>query len=689
MISDYAARERALDANRSFIVQAPAGSGKTGLLVYRILVLLATVERPEQVLAITFTRKATSEMRQRLIELLMLAETKQVSEDVFEQQGIDLAAQVLAQDKRYSWNLLNTPNQLQIQTIDAFCGKLAGAMPWLSRLGDKPRTTDNAEPHYAAAIEQLLNELLGEPSDLSTDLQSVLLSLDFNYSRARRLFNAMLGRRDQWLRHLLRGDLAQMRNKIQASWCEIRDAHLSKLSEMLPSSTILRLCDIAVHAASQIELKSNVIKSPLAAFEIHDTNEPLNYEKWVALQFLLQTDKGDFRKRLTKHEGCPAGKQPHKVQLQELLAEFVDDDELKEAIYQVKSLPDGDFTDQDWQQLLALENVLKSLAGLLQLRFRSMGECDHSEVTQRANLALEELNNPTDLALRLDYQINHILVDEFQDTSYAQLQLLKRLTAGWEEATENRSLFLVGDPMQSIYRFREADVGLFLQVADNRSTRLFDNVEIEPLVLTENFRSTSYLVDWFNQTFKQSFPQQNQVLNGAICYAEATSNKLIDDTKVITRLVSDKQQEAEAVVLEIQQALNDLPSDKKVAVLVRSRSHLKSLLPAMQNAEISYAAVDIQPLQEAQAIIDVLSLCKAISRLDDRISWLALLRGPWCGLTLTQIKQLVPLTDMPIWLQLDKLELGALGDHFDYVIRLSRFILCTVFHLMMFKLYLI
>jgi len=148
MIKDQAHRQTALDPRRSFIVQAPAGSGKTGLLVYRLLTLLARVEQPQAILAITFTRKATAEMRERLLGLLQKAQQGQSSDDAFEQQGIDLAKAVLEQDARYGWRLLETPHQLAISTIDAFCARLSASMPWLSRLGDRPRPTDDASSHY-------------------------------------------------------------------------------------------------------------------------------------------------------------------------------------------------------------------------------------------------------------------------------------------------------------------------------------------------------------------------------------------------------------------------------------------------------------------------------------------------------------------------------------------------------------
>ena len=80
-----------------------------------------------------------------------------------------------------------------------------------------------------------------------------------------------------------------------------------------------------------------------------------------------------------------------------------------------------------------------------------------------AQRALGEAENPTDLALSLDYQVQHLLIDEFQDTSVSHYDLLEKLVAGWEPG-DGRTIFAVGDPMQSIYRFREAEVGLFLKV---------------------------------------------------------------------------------------------------------------------------------------------------------------------------------------------------------------------------------
>ncbi len=666
MIGDLDARRTALDPQRSFIVQAPAGSGKTGLLVYRMLTLLATVEKPQQVLSITFTRKATSEMRERLLELIECAERGERSDDPFEQQGIELAAKVLERDRQHNWCLLDSPHQLQILTIDSFCAKLTASMPWLSRLGDRPRTTDNAEVHYAAAVEQLFNELLDEQSTITPYLTTVMSELDFNYNKARQLFTSMLAKRDQWLRHLLQGDLSSMRRELEQAWQSVIADQLSLVNNLLADSTLTELCDLASYAASNIAGSG----TPLCVFELYQSGDSLTVEHWHGLAHMLLTGV-KLRKKVNKNLGFIA-QSPETNRMHELLGSFEGDTVLASALCDIQVLPESRFDDADWQQLLALEKVLKSLAALLQLKFRSSGECDHSEVTQRANLALRELENPTDLGLRMDAHLHHILVDEFQDTSHGQIELLRKLTAGWDDHSANKTLFLVGDPMQSIYRFREADVSLFLQVTDNLNTQIFPDVEIEALRLTENFRSSKSLVDWFNQTFEKSFPAMDNVLSGAIRYASASCSKSDAEDPCQYFLAHDKEQEAELLVSAAAKAVEGLSGEKdQVAILVRTRAQLNALLPKLERAGIRYSGIDIQPLADLQAVIDVLALCKALARIDDRVAWLSLLRGPWCGLNLVDIKALVGRQDVTVWSQLCTANLNEIDQ--ESKLRVERF----------------
>ena len=102
-IADRDARLRALDPSASFIVQAPAGSGKTGLLTQRFLVLLAGVDAPEEIVAMTFTLKAAGEMRQRILQALECAKSDRPPQQDHERHTWELAQAVLARDKKQGW----------------------------------------------------------------------------------------------------------------------------------------------------------------------------------------------------------------------------------------------------------------------------------------------------------------------------------------------------------------------------------------------------------------------------------------------------------------------------------------------------------------------------------------------------------------------------------------------------------
>lgn len=643
MSRDAAARLRALDPEQSFIVQAPAGSGKTGLLVYRFLTLLARVSSPQSVLAITFTRKATSEMRERVMGLLERAQANESSDNEFEQQGLSLARAVLLNDERHGWALLKTPHQLSIMTIDAFCARLSASMPWLSRLGDRPRPSDDASAHYSAAVENVLRELLNPSSTIAEELNSVLAELDYNYNSARNLFAQMLAKRDQWLRYFLETDLSNSKEQLERAWQELYLEPIATICARLSDAGLKELNALARFGAHQTLSSSDTSQ----AKDLFNTalDESSSTQHWQAITNLCLTKSGTWRKRVDKNMGFAAGLDETK-RLKELLSSLAENDSLLDAFKKISELPIPKYTDNDWRHLLALETVLKRLAAELQLRFRATSECDHSEVTQRANFALSELGGASDASLMMEAEIQHVLVDEFQDTSYSQIELLQKLTQSWQG---EQTLFLVGDPMQSIYRFREAQVSLFLQVARNRDTKILPQVDISYIALEQNFRSSEPLVKWFNTTFSHAFAKQDNVLRGAICYAPASANKPGLDDPVEAHLSEDKPSEAGLVCDLVKQTLPELPEGAKLAILVRSRSQLSEIVPALRAQKIDFTGVNLQVLSELPAVLDLANLCLAICRTDDRIAWLALLRGPWLGLNLEELLALSETRAPTLW----------------------------------------
>ncbi len=626
---DHQVRRTAIDPQRSFIVQAPAGSGKTGLLTQRFLVLLAGVEHPEEIVAITFTRKAAGEMRERIIGALRMAASAELPDDPWERETRELALAALARDQELGWRLLEQPGRLRIRTIDSFCQYLAGQAPLLSGLGAGMQVAEDAGPLYQEAAHSVLEELEG--SDATSDaLALLLMHRDNDSERLMELLANMLARRDQWLHHLRAGDermaLEQaLRLAVGQGLSEVHAALEPRAAALVP---LLRFAAENSSDDSVVASARNLTDLPLPESDF--------LPEWNAIVELLLTKQGGWRKSVNKTTGFPAGCE-EKTQMLELLQELRGEAGLDELLAFIRTLPASAYEEQEWQVLNALLRVLRQAAAHLQLVFAARGQLDFSEIMLRARAALRDENGPTDLALKLDYRIHHLLVDEFQDTSRNQYELFADLTAGWQP-DDGRSLFLVGDPMQSIYRFREAEVGLFLQTWEHG----LGDLPLEPLKLEVNFRSSKGIVAWVNKHFPRILPARDEVFTGAVSYAPSRAFKGADETpavEVLAHAQRDDALEAEQVLQIIHQRLS-LDEQGDIAILVRNRSHAAVITERLNQEGIVFQAVDMDNLSERPVVQDLMALSLALLYPADRISWLALLRGPLCGLRLEDLHAL-------------------------------------------------
>jgi ATP-dependent exoDNAse (exonuclease V) beta subunit len=312
--------------------------------------------------------------------------------------------------------------------------------------------------------------------------------------------------------------------------------------------------------------------------------------------------------------------------------------EFLDALAEIRVLPAARYDDAAWEAVAALAKVLLLAVAELKLVFMQRGEADFTEIAQGALVALGTPEAPTDLALHLDYRIHHLLVDEFQDTSVSQFQLLERLTAGWQPG-DGRTLFVVGDPMQSIYRFRQAEVGLYLRARHAG----VGTVRLEPLTLSVNFRSQAGIVEWVNEAFAQVLPAAENIAAGAVPYARAVAHHPAEAGLAVfpqAFVGTETAAEAQRVVELVAAARSARPEDK-IAILVRSRSHLVEIAALLKRQGLAFQAVEIEPLAERPVVQDLLALTHALTHLADRAAWLAVLRAPWCGLTLTDLQTLV------------------------------------------------
>lgn len=649
--ADIEIRDRALQADISFIVQAPAGSGKTGLLTQRYLKLLSVINKPEEIIAITFTRKAAGEMRERILGALKFASTTDSEpEENYEKKTWNLARAALKQDARKNWKLLEHSGRLRVQTIDSLCTELARQLPLLSEFGATPEISIDASNLYFEAASETLNYLESNNSDYkwaSDALVNLLQHQDNRMDKVQELIASMLSRRDQWLRHVADLEHPQLRrDEIEPVLKRIVEDALIKLSENIPDFIKQQLPGL-IRFAAEFSPAESVIKSCIDLHDIPSTTIE-NLTHWLAIAELLLTDKGQWRKSINKKIGFLASGDAvnkeqgdlfklKKQQMKELLEEVSVLNEaqfFKNKLAYIRILPHYEYSNDEWKILESLFKVLLFSAAQLRRVFSSYGQVDFIEMLLAAKRALGDSEQPTDLSLRLDYQLKHLLVDEFQDTSQNQFDLFTQLTSGWQQ-DDGRTLFLVGDPMQSIYRFREAEVGLFIQAWNNG----LGDVTLEPLNLTVNFRSQKSITDWVNNNFSVILPAQNDKTTGAVSYTPFEAFKPSSDTAAVQihpLFNRDDSEEAELILKLIEQEKQVKPGGR-VAVLCRNKSHLTAIVSLLNTRLISYQAVEIEVLNTQPVVRDLLSLTRSVLHLGDRISWLALLRAPFIGLTLSDI----------------------------------------------------
>ena len=638
--SDHAARARALDPRESFLVQAPAGSGKTELLTDRILALLPTVSRPEEIVAITFTRKAASEMHARVLLKLQRAQSDVPPEGEQQRRSWTLARAALAHDAKHDWQLMAHPARLSIRTIDSFCAGLVRAMPWLSGLGGMPAITDDARVHFdAAAVATLQMAESFEP------IRRLIDHLDVDVAAARDALAGMLGHRDQWMPLLAHG---ADREVMQADLAQAVAEDLAGLVQHMPPGWFDVLGPCARAAVAVLDGNGATHKlGALADWQVAPDADAGCIAQWRALAELLLTATGTLRspRGINKNLGFPPGG-AHKAPFTDWLAASDPDALWVARLARVRDLPDPHFTDAQWSVLQAQLVALTLATAQLRVRFSQATEVDFIEIAQRVTLALGNADEPGELLLKLDASIRHLLIDEFQDTSQSQIDLLERLIAGWEPG-DGRSLFLVGDPMQSIYRFRKAEVGLFLQVRDHG----LGAIKPTFLKLTDNFRSQAGIVDWVNKWFADLMPTHDHAPSGAIAYTRAQAFHgaltgpavtfhpawLTDDAAV-----ADEQAYTQ-VVQCIQRIRSEGAKDRResIAILVRARSHVGALAKKLSAAGIAFRAVELVPLTSRPAVSDLVQLVRALAHPADRLAWLSVLRSPMGGLRLDDLHALV------------------------------------------------
>lgn len=655
---DSQVRKEALDPTQSFIVEAPAGSGKTELLTLRYLTLLSTVRAdPEEVVAVTFTRKAAAEMKQRVIT--RLKDPSQVSPE-----NRLIIEQVIARDKTLGWHLLENQNRLRIITLDALCMMLSHRVPILSSLGGKPDVHPHAELMYQEAVEQFIQQ-----TNLSDTWYPAFRKLLIYFQNLQKLKNwliALLSKRDQWMGFIYE-------HKSQPDF----RLYLSELIQALNQEAMQKISgSIADYYRDILDIFEYTTNNSEA---ILDSS---THAFWEKFSDLCLTGTGDWRKALNKNQGFlspsdvkikgEAGKlekarrQIFKQKMLDLISCFSEIPDFQSQIQYFRSLPSLDLSEAEYEIVESLHTLLPIVVGFLQMVFKETGKVDFIEISLRALEALHDEAGPTETAQMLDYQISHLLVDEFQDTSAIQFKLLETIIREWRP-DEGRTLFCVGDPQQSIYRFRGAEVSVFLQAQQFGIA----NIRLKNLALIQNFRTQPQVLNWICDKLRPIFPKANDLQSGAVMFGNTVAARACDsEASIECHCFSSAHQEAQSLIAHIKQLKSSNPS-ATIAILVRAKVYVKELLTALEAHTLDYCAKEIKVLGNLPQVIDLIALLRALDNFDDRIAWLALLRSPFLALPMETVYQIASEIKKTIWesLQLYRENISFDKDSYNNIIR--------------------
>ena len=558
---------------------------------------------------------------------------------------------------------------MNIRSIDSVCAEIANSLPLLSGTGGPRLPIEDAEPLYRLAARRTLLQLGGEDAVLHTALCTVLLHRDGNLNDCEMLLADMLRTREQWgalvpLAPNAADDVdtdRDVRMKLERVLESVVCAGLSSALAALPADVLQDLTSLAALLGVEPGIDQNPSPIALCAGR-HDPPEAVaeHLDHWVALIWLVLKGDGNWRKRHWRTDMKFEIPRPDAARLKDLI-QRIQSDKVREALAGVLALPPAKYPDDQWEVAKALFRVLRHALAELRLLFAERGECDFTEVALSAREALHSDESSSDFVLSAGGTLRHLLVDEMQDTSSGQYELLDLLTRSWDGRTQ--TLFLVGDPKQSIYLFRQARVERFLRTMKDQ---MLGEIELQPLQLKSNFRSQGKLVENFNEIFDAVFPRpddqrrlgsedfdvpfveavavRNRSGHAGVVWhpvvlakGDSRSDHAAWEARSIRRIVEERL----SLPLPVERSSTSQLKPWRIAVLGRAKSHLSAVIQEFKkdygSGPIPYRAIDLDPLDQLPEVLDALALTRALLHPSDRIAWLAVLHAPWCGLGLADL----------------------------------------------------
>lgn len=590
--------------DQSIVLSAGAGSGKTRVLVQRYVhILRERLASVEQILAITFTNKAAGEMKERI--------QKEVMKELHRASSVE--------EKEFWRGVKEELNQAQVSTFHSFCGQILRQDPLAARIDPYFHTLEelDADELLTDTIEEILLSGLDE-----NDPELVTLVREFGlYAIEGLLKQAYTQSRGTEVEQIARDILVHLEKS-----GEQRDALKAELHE-LAESLFQTLHTEKLAAGTKTKLEELERNWPILSTEIAGIRS-LNDKSRRALFRVQEILKGN-------------------------VATVV-----REPIGQMKEIMDKELTaylaDARASELIRpLVEVLKRIDKAYREKKRMMNSLDFEDLQEMAIAVLEE-----NAALRSLYQYRYrfVMVDEFQDTNPTQEQLIRLLIGGAVDAPIcGQRLFVVGDPKQSIYRFRGADVTVFKRVRDEIKAN-----GGEEIVMDTNFRSRGNVIEFVNHFFTEIFgtsdsPYDMEYQPSSFhrqCAEEecCVELMLLDESELKAEQKENREEEAVQIALRIQAMVqgqerlvfeprNDQGEVGRavgygdICILFQALTHIEIYEEALQRWHIPYVVVNGRGFFQRQEICDIINLLKLVDNRNREIEWVGVLRSPFVGLS--------------------------------------------------------
>ena len=634
IVPDEQERLAALDTATSHHVESPAGAGKTLLLTTRFLKLLTEVRHPREIVALTFTEKAAREMQNRIAGYLRMAFADTPPASEFERNLYDLAAEAIHKH-RDTIHYLTSSDGLLIMTFHAFCYHMTQRAPLEAGVAPDCRVVDDADfrimchDTVTEAIDRIARDAAIGAS-VKKALEGHLLRLNGDFRQLTEDLKTVIRNRAVFTDIVSTvagsgGDTEALADTLHKRLNIYIENRLHRLQTAFTATSLgAEWPSFIGNLRDNAAVAADVLPSKLPGTQWSDLLS------WRSVSSCCVTKQGTPRKSFGPSSGFYSGFK--KTRWGSLISSL--NTSLAEQLRDITLFPLRDEISRDNNALtdfllLAVETIV-----YFETMLRKRHCVDFTGLEQAALRLLND-EDPSDLHLHLDSTLRHLLVDEFQDTNYAQWRMIQQLTSGWQPG-DGRTIFLVGDPKQSIYSFRNAEVQLFFRAAYGIPLPSGGFLPLSHHTLTTNFRSTGKLIRWTNDLFGSSIMSNPDTDVDEVSYHPARPVDGTPDGDDISLAIFAHETKSEAVSREaqwiaasIKEIIARTRGSESIAVLLFTRRRLKTYLTALKDTSIPSQVKEGLSLTDRPEVNHLLQICRFFARPHDDFAAAALLRSPW------------------------------------------------------------